>query len=205
LLSFPALWSAFDIDYIVTTQEVETPLLGTPVRGARANAYPVTTESPHAWFPQRVEAAPDSAAALRRLVSRTEPTDFALIAGSDPVPEAGEGTARVTSFAPNEMVLDVDATRGGLLVVSETYHPSWRATVDGTATDVLRTDIALRGIVVPAGRHEVRLTYAAGSVRTGLIVGAIALLLSLATIALSMFRTRRDAVEDDADPGPTRA
>jgi hypothetical protein len=36
-------------------------------------------------------------------------------------------------------------------------------------------------------------------------VGAIALLLSLATIALSMFRTRRDAVEDDADPGPTRA
>lgn len=192
-LGNPTLWPLFDIDYIVAAQEFDSPLLGAPVRGARANAYPVAAGSPHAWFPRRVEAAPDSAAALRRLVSRTEPTEFALVAGNDPVPEAGEGTARVTSFAPNEVVLEIDAARGGLLVVSETYHPAWRATVDGVETEVLRTDIALRGVVVPAGRHELRLTYSARNVKTGLLVGGVALLLSLVTIALSMLRTRCDA------------
>ncbi|MGI9039374.1 MAG: hypothetical protein ACR2GQ_10995 [Gemmatimonadota bacterium] len=207
-LRSPALWPVFDIDYIVTAQQVETPLLEAPVRAARANAYPVAADGPHAWFPRRVEAAPDSAAALRRLITRADPAEFALVAGSGPAPEAGEGTARVTSFAPNEVVLDVDATRGGLMVVSETYHPSWRATVDGTETEVLRTDIALRGVVVPAGRHELRLTYSAGSVKTGLIVGGVALLLSVVTIALSMLRARRDAAaaasgagEGGAGPG----
>jgi hypothetical protein len=61
---------------------------------------------------------------------------------------------------------------------------------------------------VPAGRHELRLTYSAGSVKTGLIVGGVALLLSVVTIALSMLRARRDAAaaasgagEGGAGPG----
>jgi uncharacterized membrane protein YfhO len=86
----------------------------------------------------------------------------------------------------------VEAERGGLLVVSEIFHPSWRASVDGAEVPVHRVDIALRGVEVPAGSHEVRFTYAAGAVGQGLAVGLLALLACLATIGVTV---RRQAAE----------
>ncbi len=94
----------------------------------------------------------------------------------------------MTSFAPNEVVLDVEAEQGGLLVVSEIFHPNWRASVDGADIPVHRVDIALRAVEVPAGSHQVRFTYAAGAVRWGLLVGLLALVACLGVIAVAVRR-----------------
>jgi len=194
----PALWPMLDIDYVVTRQQVDTPLLEAGPTGPRGTAWRVTAVAPHAWFPNRVVAEPDSARAIALLQQRSDPMVFGLVAtgnaigavaeaGPDSVAvPAGQGTATVRHFEPNEVVLDVEAERGGLLVVSEIYHPDWRATVDGKDTQVLRADIALRGVEVPAGHHEVRFTYAAGSVQSGLIVGFLALILSVVGILVDV-------------------
>lgn len=213
----PALWPTLDLDYVITRQEVETPLLEPGPSGPRGTAWRVAAASSHAWFPARVEPEPDSATALRVLTSRADPVDVALVAvepgspgsvAADALPAAGKGTAQVTSFAPNEVVLDVDAAAPGLLVVSEIYHPDWYATIDGEAAPVHRVDIALRGVEVPAGRHEVRFHYAAGAVRTGLLVGLAALLAALAGIAWSARPAARSTASghDDArNPDPATA
>jgi hypothetical protein len=198
LFRSPALWPLLDIDYVITRQQVETPLLVAGPSGPRGTAWRVVGDGPHAWFPARVEAEPEGDAALQRLAGRPDPAALALVA--DPVaadadgalPPAGQGRARVTTFTPNEVVLDVEAERGGLLVVSEIFHPSWRASVDGAEVPVHRVDIALRGVEVPAGSHEVRFTYAAGAVGQGLAVGLLALLACLATIGVTV---RRQAAE----------
>ena len=83
----------------------------------------------------------------------------------------------------------------GLLVVSEIYHPNWRATVDGEPAPVYRVDVAMRGVEVPAGRHEVRFRYEAGAVGTGLWIGLLALLATFGGIAASARAARR------AEPG----
>jgi len=199
LMAAPALWPLLDIDYVITRQQVETPLLEAGPSGRRGTAWRVLADGPHAWFPARVEAESDPASALRRLAGRPDPAAFALLArptgGPDDggvLPAAGQGRARVTSFTPNEVVLDVEAEQGGLLVVSEIFHPNWRASVDGAEVQVHRVDIALRGVEVPAGDHELRFTYAAGSVRLGLLVGLLALVACLAVIGSAV--RRRDAV-----------
>jgi uncharacterized membrane protein YfhO len=99
----------------------------------------------------------------------------------------------VTTFTPNEVVLDVEAERGGLLVVSEIFHPNWRANVDGAEVSVHRVDVALRGVEVPSGSHEVRFTYAAGAVGRGLAVGLLALIACLATIGVALRRHAADS------------
>ena len=62
-----------------------------------------------------------------------------------------------------------------LLVVSDSYYPGWRAAVDGRPAPLLRTNVLLRGVPVPAGRHQVRLWFDPLSVRLGFALSALAL------------------------------
>jgi len=84
---------------------------------------------------------------------------------------------------PEQIEASVQADGPGLLVVSEHYDPGWRAEVDGRDAPLYRTDLIVLGIPVPAGRHEVRLTFrpegfavgAACAVLTAVVLGMLAL------------------------------
>jgi uncharacterized membrane protein YfhO len=68
-------------------------------------------------------------------------------------------------------------------VVSDSYYPGWRAAVDGRPVPLLRTNVLLRGVPVPAGRHQVRLWFAPLSVRLGFALSALTLVANGAALA----------------------
>ncbi|MEW5894854.1 MAG: YfhO family protein [Candidatus Omnitrophota bacterium] len=59
------------------------------------------------------------------------------------------------TYSPNRVVLDVATEKPGLLVLSDAYHPDWRALVDGKETVIYQTNYLIRSIVVPGGRHQI--------------------------------------------------
>ena len=61
-------------------------------------------------------------------------------------------------------------------MVSDSWFPGWSASVDGSAVAILRANGIVRGLYVPAGRHEVEMRYWPRSFRLGCSV-------SLATVA----------------------
>jgi hypothetical protein len=69
----------------------------------------------------------------------------------------------------------------GMVVVSDTYYPGWSAWVDGKASPIYPVDGAMRGVVVPAGQHQITMRYRPPVVYEGAalslvgIVGAIVL------------------------------
>jgi hypothetical protein len=56
-----------------------------------------------------------------------------------------------------ELDLASDARR--FLVISEVWHPGWRATLDGERIPLVRANIALMGAWVPAGTHRMVLEF----------------------------------------------
>jgi hypothetical protein len=74
----------------------------------------------------------------------------------------------------DELEYAVRANRDGLLVLSEVFYPGWWATIDGRRATILEVDGALRGIVVPAGTHRVRLSFHPRSLLVGGAVSALA-------------------------------
>jgi hypothetical protein len=60
------------------------------------------------------------------------------------------------------------------LVVTDTWFPGWHATVDGAAQPIHRANHAFRAVRVPAGRHEVVMTYWPASLAWGLALSAAA-------------------------------
>ena len=76
-----------------------------------------------------------------------------------PTTSAPAGTARLVRYANTEIVVEVDAPSGGILVLNDVWHPWWRATVGGVETEILRANVIFRAVVVPPGKHSVRFTF----------------------------------------------
>jgi uncharacterized membrane protein YfhO len=69
-------------------------------------------------------------------------------------------------------------------VLSDVWHPSWNATVDGVAVEVARVNEAFRGIALPAGRHQVRFYYDPPALRYGIYAMFVAALVMLLLLVL---------------------
>ncbi|HEX2216628.1 MAG TPA: hypothetical protein VHG27_08065 [Xanthobacteraceae bacterium] len=75
-------------------------------------------------------------------------------------PQAG-GTARILRYENAEVVIEVDAPGGGLLVLNDVWHPWWFATVDAAPVELLKANVLFRAVTVPPGRHVVKFEFRA--------------------------------------------
>ena len=112
------------------------------------------------------------------------------------LPESG-GYISMTSYAPNELHYRYTAATDRLAVFSEIYYPNgWHATVDGQPLELLRADWTLRAALLPAGSHEVVMTFLPDSYRMGAAISRVAsltlLLLLLAALALPLVLRKSD-------------
>lgn len=73
----------------------------------------------------------------------------------------------LTEYQPNRLTYTATTTNGGLGVFSEIYFPwGWSATIDGQPAEIARVNYLLRAIVIPAGRHEVVMSFDPQSLHT---------------------------------------
>jgi hypothetical protein len=93
--------------------------------------------------------------------------------------------------SPGDVRVHVRSDRPGLLVVRNVHDGNWRATVDGLPARLFRTDYLMQGVFLPAGTHEVLLTYRDGAIGAGLAAGATAWTGLLLTGAWLNRRARR--------------
>ena len=83
-------------------------------------------------------------------------------------------------------MLGIEPSGDGLLVVSQSFYPGWRATVDGEPVPIRRVDYLLQGIQVQAGSHRVELSYWLSPVP-----GIVSLAFLVACIAGILVKRRR--------------
>jgi hypothetical protein len=100
------------------------------------------------------------------------------------------GESRIVLLRPDRVLLDVEATAPGFVVLADAWDPGWQVTVDGRRASLLRADVAFRAVGVPAGRHAVEMRYRPRPVLEGLALSA-ASLLAVAATALRARSTRR--------------
>ncbi len=101
---------------------------------------------------------------------------------------SGEGRVVIDSYQDNQVELTVEAKDGGFLVLSDTYYPGWKATIDGKDTKILRADYAYRAVYTPGGIHKVIFSYESGWVKVGAIITFASLLVIFAVFAFSLIK-----------------
>ncbi|HEU5318060.1 MAG TPA: YfhO family protein [Chloroflexota bacterium] len=152
-----------------------------------AEVYENADVAPRAFVVRDViaEPAPERTVALLRTLdlrrSAVIERPVAGLGNDLPRSDAPSGVpARVTSYAAGS--IEIDASGPGLLVMTETFYPGWRATVDGAAAPIVRADLHFRGVPLAAGSHRVRLWYDPLSFKVGVALAVLAIVLNLALL-----------------------
>jgi len=123
----------------------------------------------------------ESAAGLASL----DPATNAIVEG--PAVPTGPVETTIRGYTEDEYRIDYRAPGAALLRIAVPYFPGWRALVDGRALLVFPVDLALSGVVVPAGTHQLVFRYQSTWFRTGAVISAIFWI----AVGLWLFTSRR--------------
>ncbi len=165
----------------------------------RYNLYENRNAMPPAYVVHSYKLADSESAALKATCEKSfdykqqvvlETAKFELPANEELVPAANHKTENVSfkRVGPNATTIGLDLVAKGILTVTDTNYPGWRAFLDGKEIPILKANYLFRAVVVPAGKHEVQFRYEPVSFWLGVRL-AIGTLLVLALAAV--FRGRR--------------
>ena len=126
----------------------------------------------NAWFVEHVDYVdtPDEEMAM---LSRIDPRVTAVadrkyesVLGKS-VAGSPADTIVETTYAPNRLTYRAHSVNGGVAVFSEVFFPwGWTATIDGKPVELGRVDYVLRAMRVPAGDHEIVMSFDPPSLHT---------------------------------------
>ena len=95
---------------------------------------------------------------------------------------SGNGTVKMTSYAPNKLVYQADLADKQLVVFSEIYYnQGWKLFVDGKEQEILKVNYLLRGAEIAAGKHKVEMVFDVPAFKKS---NTIAMTASIALLAL---------------------
>ena len=150
------------------------------------------------WFVSGIEYVPDADAEIAALHTAdlrhvaVVDDDFADVLGSEALQSDSTATVELTSYEANRLAYKVKSQKGGVVVLSEIYYPGWTCTIDGEPTDIARANYVLRAIKVPAGEHEVVMTFDPQTVHITEAIAYTALallaLMLIGLLAYSLYR-----------------
>lgn len=150
--------------------------------------YRSSTAMPRAFVVHRAEVV-DEQTALARVWHEAQPTRETVFLQEGAALDAPcqGSTARIVTDSAQRVEVEVHSCGPGYLVLSDTFFPGWRASVDGESVPLLRADYALRAVPVRPGPQRVAFLYRPGSFLLGALVSA----LSLGVLAWRLFSRPR--------------
>jgi uncharacterized membrane protein YfhO len=118
---------------------------------------------------------------------------------------AYDSTASIKLVQNNndEIKYEFNAASNQFAVFSEIYFPSgWLAYIDGKQTPYCRTDYALRGLAIPAGKHNIEFIFDPASVRVGENISRYSYIVAVLFILLCFFMAWRNRKKNTSDSKP---
>lgn len=164
-------------------------------RGPDATVFFNQAALPRAFVPRSVEAVETDDAGIAAVANPGfDLRSQAVVPAADvsgALPGGATGTAGAVAEDDAGVTLQTRLRRRGLVVLDDQYMPGWTVTVDGRPARALRTDVVLRGVVVPAGSHRVVWRYRVPGLRAGAAMSATGVLIALVWAGVLLLRRRR--------------
>jgi hypothetical protein len=169
--------------------------------GRDATVYRNDSVLPRAFVVPDFEVRKDNEAAIARLKDPGFDLHRCVLLSEEPTgakhptdaAAGAPGTATVKSRNANKIVVEARMERPGFLVLSENYHPDWKAFDNGQPLTILRAYETLRAVYLDAGNHTVEFRYESKYLKIGGMLTLLSLLVLAGTGAFALVRRPKAA------------
>jgi hypothetical protein len=151
---------------------------------------------PRAYAVEEILPSRDIDTVKTRLYEKSiDPRMQAFLRPED-IRKIGESSFSPASVSMSEYGSDrvelVSSSEGAAFVVlADQYYPGWQASIDGTRTDIFRTNGVLRGVVVPPGKHTIVFAYRPSGIYVSMVIGVLTALGLGGALVIMWFRGRK--------------
>jgi hypothetical protein len=204
LLQARGLLDALNLEYVAATPSERELFSNYGFQSVRQAGDEVLYANPErmgtAWVNYTVRVLPSERAVRDHVLGPAFDPHVEVILESPP---KGRYAARAEHLAtpikserrpsPTELELEVELPRPGVLVISESAYPGWRAEVDGKPASWVRADYVLRGLELGPGMHRVRFVYRPMAFVWGLSLSAFGIVVVLALATVAFLQRKRSA------------
>ncbi len=194
----PINWNVvnmLNVKYLVSNQPLNSPRIEQVAADANRKLYAYRNlhALPRAFFVKEYQVIPDGVKRLQRLNQPDfDPAQMAILEKEpSPKPETPDtASVDITTWEPEKIELKTFSNRPALLVLSESFYPpGWYAMLDGKEKlDIYKTDHHLRGVVIPAGNHQVGFYFHPGSYYAGLEISLLSLIATYFALFIMLYR-----------------
>ena len=172
--------------FVVAAFPIDAPGLALRVQAGGSYLYENERSLPRAFLVARTERVASWEEAHARLAAGYDPAMGALVEDGPALDgPSGWQAARIDSWSPNRIVVEAEADRPSLLILSEVWYPGWRVRVDGQKQPLYRVDGVVRGVYLEPGTHVVTWRYRPASLVWG---GAVTLVALAVLLVVALFR-----------------
>ncbi len=68
----------------------------------------------------------------------------------------GEGRVQIVKYHPDEVIINVNYTKKGFLVLTDNFHRAWKVLIDNHPEKIYPAYYTFRMLKIPAGKHRIR-------------------------------------------------
>ena len=176
------LLSLLNVKYIITYEEINDKRVELAYSDEKVNVYRNKGSLPRAFFLSDYKVISDGQEALEYLRSEDNPMDVVVLDkepvmfrnGSDE--QYNNASVEIKDYSPNKVILNITASSNGILVLSDTFYPGWKAFVDLEETEIMKANTVMRAVIIPKGKHIVKFVYDPVPFNYGLRLGLYTLI-----------------------------
>ena len=175
----PVLLDLMNVRYLVSVEQELGPeyseVYRTPPRELRHVRYVYRRDSalPRAFLVAQAVVPPEGITVLEELCS-IDPREMCLVEERPFAGTAAFQTLAVQRRSPSDLTIRFATEGSGVAVISQSWHPDWRATDNGNPVEVRRVNHAQVGIPLEPGDHELRVWYYPWDFYLGCVISALA-------------------------------
>ena len=200
LVGHPKILNLLNVKYIAAKSPIDAPMFDKIGVVDDLHVYRNPAVAP--WFYMAADyiVEADEEEILGRLMAPDFDPTRTVVLEEEPAAAQGGAAAGedglqvlVHDAKAGEIDLQVEAAGTRFLVVSENYHPYWRAYVDGVEQPILRANFLWKAVQVPAGSHLVEFRHRDVATAVSRWVSGICVLVTLFGVVVLVRRRRQDS------------
>lgn len=148
-----------NVKYILSLNDIRSEKLAKIFEEGQTKIYENKAAYPRTFLVESVVKVKDKQEAIEKMFDTAIDLRRQAIVYDDieirEIPLNQDESVKFMDYSENSVKLDVTTKETRLLVLSDSYYPTWNAYVNGNKTEMHQVNYNLRGIVIPKGEHKV--------------------------------------------------